>query len=590
MNEALLITQNYLQNFYLTWVDPKLIFLEISYVCVLFAIVYLFNKYSPAFSFLVKNKLRRRDWLWLYGLFTLLSILGTFLSIKVNVDGQVNDWAMVNIRSIGAVLAGLLGGPLLGTSVGFSSGFVRYLAGGVTAEICFFTTTLAGLIAGYVYLLLLKYKPEARFSWLVAFLTTLFVELVALILVFVMVQDLHLIQVIAVPMVLANSLGVVLCVGIFHDYEQLDSALSGNALGIAKRLAGVLKQNTSLHETATELACIVKSEIGVAAVAFIDKTQVIAFVGAGEEHHHAQDRVANDLIKQTLESESTIFIDGHSDVFRCKQSAQCPLHSAHITPIKIEEKTEGALVLFESKNRFFPRINRDLAENIADLLAEQIQAARYPEKLANLQDKNLLARVDPHFFANTLGTISGITRSDTKKARVLMGLLAELMRERISPVDQFITLKHEVEFLQKYLIIEQARFEDRLETLVDIDHRLELARMPQFILQLIVENAIKHGVSKVISPGVGRVDISACQVNDDLMQIKIKDNIGVYYDKTPSQSSNGAGMKMVNELIQSQFSSKDYGIKVDCKEYEYTLITITLPIIFNEEKHKESHD
>jgi two-component system LytT family sensor kinase len=581
MNKAMLVIQQFLVNFYNTWINPELIILEIGNVCVLFTIVYFFNKYSPAFSFLVKNTLRRRDWLWLYGLFTLLSILGTLLAIKVHVGHEADAWAMINIRSIGAVLAGLLGGPVLGASVGFSAGFVRYLAGGVTAEICFITTTLAGLIAGLVHQLLLKYRPEQRFSGKIAFLTTLFVESLAKVLVFWVIKDPQLIQVIALPMILANSLGVVLCVGILHDYERLDMALSGNALSIAKRLASVLKQNTSLLQTATELARIVKSETGAAAVAFTDRTQVIAFVGAGEEHHHAGDMIINDLIKDALASHNTVYIDGHCKVFHCKKSSQCPLHSAHITLITIEHKTEGALVLFESKNRIFPRVNRDLAENLANLLAEQILAARYPEKLANLQDKYLLARVNPHFFGNALATISSVTRKDTKKARKLMDVLAELMRERVTPADHFITLKHEIEFLEKYLLIEQQRFEDRLRTIIKIDKNLESARIPQFILQLIVENAIKHGVSSVIPPTIGQVNITVRQIEEQLMQIEIKDNVGAYHDNKVNQSAGGAGLTMVNELIKSQFNSEKFGVEVDCVTDEYTCISITLPIVFH---------
>ena len=589
-NQTTYTFKSFFEYFYQSWINPELIFSELSYVCVLFAIVYLFNKYSPAFSFLVKNTLRRRDWVWLYGLFTLLSVLGTFLAIKVHVGQEVNAWAMINIRSIGAVLAGLLGGPILGVCVGFSAGLVRYLSGGITAEVCFLATTLAGLIAGLVYLLLLRFSPEERFSWKIAFLTTLFVEAVGKVLVYWVTNDLLLIQTITIPMILANSVGVMLCVGILYDYERLDAALSGNALSIAKRLASVLKQNTSLTKIATELAHIVKSETGTAAVAFTDRKKVIAFVGAGNEHHYPGDIITNKLIKRALDSDNTVYIDGHSEVFHCKKSAQCPLHSAHITLIKIEDKVEGALVLFESKNRFFPRVNRDLAENLASLLAEQILAARYPEKLASLQNKYLLARVNPHFFGNALATISAITRKDTKKARMLMGVLAELMRERVSPANHFVTLKHEIEFLKKYLLIEQERFEDRLYTIINFDKTLESARMPQFILQLIVENAIKHGVSQLLPPAIGEVNVSIHKINDQLMTIEIKDNVGAYNDNRTNLSLGGAGMKMVNELIKSQFNSDLYGIEVNCKEDEYTLVTIKLPIVIENSKKGEKND
>ena len=584
MTEPFFLFQETLNTFYIHWIDWSRIADELSRMCVLFTLVYLFSKYSPAFSFLIRNSLRRRDWLWLYGLFSCISILGSLLAIKVSVDTENNIWAIANIRSIGTVLAGLLGGPILGTAVGFTSGFVRYLSGGVTASVCFLGTTLAGLIAGLVYLFLWKYKPEERFNRTIAFLTTFIVESLNKVLVLWAVQDLgyglNLIQAISIPMLLSNCLGVVLCVSILHDYDHMVSSLSSNALGIARRFAEVLKRNTSLMSAAHKLAQIVKSETGATAVALTDKTQLLAFVGIGEEHHHTGDTLGNHLIRNALNHQDTLFIDGHSEVFHCTKAHPCRLHSAFIAPIVLEDTTAGSIILFESKDRFFSRINRDLAENLASLLAEQMVTARYPERIANLEDKYLRTRINPHFFANALATISAITRTDTSKARTLLGKLSALMRERVNPAEGCITLHQELEFLDNYISIEKARFKEHLHISIQVDAGLDNIQIPRFVLQLLVENAIKHGTSKLLSSTIGQIDIHVRTVDTELVQIEVRDNAGLYNENKKRQSQTGRyGMKMAEDLIRSEYHSDRYGISVHCENDCYTRIIVSLPLV-----------
>jgi two-component system LytT family sensor kinase len=567
------------------WVDLRLIGDELSHMCVLFAIVYLFSKYSPIFSFLVKNSLRRRDWLWLYVLFSSISILGTLLAIKVPA-GQVADaWALVNIRSIGAVLGGLLGGPWLGAAVGFTSGVVRYLNGGATALACGVETTLAGLIAGWVHLIVLKYKSEQRFSWIIAFLTTLFVELLGKGLVYWSVKDsgygLNLIQAITIPMVLSNSLGVALCVGILNDYDRLSAKLSGDALNIARRMTEILQQHTRFRPAATALAQLIQQETGAASVAFTGKTRLFAFVGLGKDHHHSGSAVTNNLIRTALTGQKTVYVDGHSEVFHCRKSHQCPLHSAFIAPLVVDGETQGTLVLFEPKNRFFPRVNRDLAENIASLLAEQIETARYAERLANLENKYLQTRINPHFFANALTTIKNITRTDTPLAGRLLDNLSTLMRELASPENNGFTLQQERKLLEKYLSIEEARFGERLQISINIDPNIETMRIPRFVLQLLVENAIKNGTSKQPKPTVGKVVVHAQQIEDQLVQIEVWDNAGLYHENRARKPTEGYGMKMVADLIKSHNKSDRYGICVDCDPGVYTSVIIFISLPFD---------
>jgi two-component system LytT family sensor kinase len=145
------------------WVNASLIFNALQQMALIFVVAFLFCK-SSAFKLLVKNIVNKRDWLLLYTIFAGISILGSILANDVAINANHSVWTQVDSRSIGAFLAGLLGGPVLGTAVGFTAGCYRLSLGGPTATAGFLGTTLAGLLAGMVYLLALKNNQATRFN------------------------------------------------------------------------------------------------------------------------------------------------------------------------------------------------------------------------------------------------------------------------------------------------------------------------------------------------------------------------------------------------------------------------------------------
>lgn len=98
--------------------------------------------------------------------------------------------------------------------------------------------------------------------------------------------------------------------------------------------------------------------------------------------------------------------------------------------------------------------------------------------------------------------------------------------------------------------------------------------MPRFVLQLLVENAIKHGLSKLLDTGY--IDVNAYRSDDNLVKIDIKDSAGQFCEDKAS-NSEGHGLKLVDDLIKAQFNSKQFGVSVQCQQDEYTIVTITLP-------------
>jgi two-component system, LytTR family, sensor kinase len=135
------------------------------------------------------------------------------------------------------------------------------------------------------------------------------------------------------------------------------------------------------------------------------------------------------------------------------------------------------------------------------------EAARLNEELSRAQLAALRAQIEPHFIYNTLNSIAGLVRDQRSEAAVsmLVGLSEFLRRASEDSSRPQVTLREEVEYLQRYLDIQKVRFGERLQVSVQIPEQLLGARVPNLLLQPLVENAIKHGIGKRISGGWVRV-------------------------------------------------------------------------------------
>jgi two-component system, LytTR family, sensor kinase len=145
----------------------------------------------------------------------------------------------------------------------------------------------------------------------------------------------------------------------------------------------------------------------------------------------------------------------------------------------------------------------------------------------------LRRQIEPHFLFNALHAIAGLVRENRNDAAVnTIAELSDFLRKVVDTSDRHeVPLGEEVEFLQKYLDIQKVRFADRLDASVDVPGDLLDAQVPSLILQPIVENAIKHGISKETRGG--RIRVSAFRANGQL-------TLRVYNDG-PSLAPNGEG-------------------------------------------------
>jgi two-component system, LytTR family, sensor kinase len=146
----------------------------------------------------------------------------------------------------------------------------------------------------------------------------------------------------------------------------------------------------------------------------------------------------------------------------------------------------------------------DAREGMARQIAE---AARLNEELSKAQLAALRRQMEPHFMYNALNAIAGLVRDDRNEAAVgmLVGLSEFLRRAAEDSHRSEVTLEEEVEYLQRYLDIQKVRFGERLQVSMDIPAELLRALVPNLLLQPLVENAIKHGISKRVAGGAVRV-------------------------------------------------------------------------------------
>jgi two-component system, LytTR family, sensor kinase len=166
----------------------------------------------------------------------------------------------------------------------------------------------------------------------------------------------------------------------------------------------------------------------------------------------------------------------------------------------------------------------------------QLKASQLETQLAQAQLEALKMQLQPHFLFNTLHAISSLMHRDVEAADRMLARLSDLLRLTLENAGaQEVTLRQELEFLERYLEIEQTRFRDRLRVRMEIEPETLDARVPNLILQPLVENAIRHGIAA--RAAASSIEIRATRANGSLLmqvrddgpglQAEIKEGVGL---------------------------------------------------------------
>lgn len=185
--------------------------------------------------------------------------------------------------------------------------------------------------------------------------------------------------------------------------------------------------------------------------------------------------------------------------------------------------------------------------------AKELRAAQMETRLVEAQLNTLQRQMQPHFLFNTLNTISALMHRDVEAADAMIARLSDLLRMSLQRVGvQEVALSEELDFLSKYLEIEQTRFRDRLSVVFDIQADTLDALVPNLLLQPLVENAIKHGIGPRPTPG--RIAVRARRVGA-MLELDVQDNgVGLSAARL-TDFNRGVGLSNTRSRLEHLYGS-----------------------------------
>lgn len=515
----------------------------------------------------------------IFGMFT---ILGTY-------NGNLVFQSFANLRAMGAISAGLFGGPVVGALVGLIAGGHRYLIdiGGFSAFPCALATLVEGVGAG---LFALRY-PTLRMDWRAALGLCMVGETLHMGLVLALARPfadaLDLVRVIGFPMICINSLGAALIIQALrlqlHLRDVRDSAQARTLLSIANQTVGHLRRGLT-PESAAATAAIIKQETGAAAVAVTDLDTVLAHLGDGADHHCAGQPVLTDATRSAIRHGTPLFLTEQDDI-GCHHPG-CTLHSAIIVPLFKGDRILGCLKLYGARTRPLNNTLFEVAKGLANLFSTQIELEDIGVKnqlLAHAEIRRLQAQINPHFLFNSLNTVASFCRTNPAQARELILDLSNYMRRNLDSSRGLIPLREELEQVRCYLMIEQARFGERIRAEFEIEPDLEDWPVPPLLIQPLVENSVRHGILQRTQGGAIRLmarkdaeDHLYVQVEDDGDGMSTETQRSILKADGPESLNEGVGARNCNQRLVQLFGPS-YAMRIQSAPGQGTRIQFRIP-------------
>ncbi len=187
---------------------------------------------------------------------------------------------------------------------------------------------------------------------------------------------------------------------------------------------------------------------------------------------------------------------------------------------------------------------------------------------------SLTSQINPHFLFNTLNSVASLIRSDGDTARLLIFKLSTILRRLLRKQEALAPLRDELAFVDDYLSIEVVRFGDKLKIVKEVAANTTNALIPSMLLQLIVENSIKHGISPKV--GGGTIWIRSA-VQGSRLQLELEDDgVGIRPETIPDVFRSGIGVSNVYERLEVLFGN-EFDMVIEDRPGGGTRVRIQIP-------------
>jgi len=310
--------------------------------------------------------------------------------------------------------------------------------------------------------------------------------------------------------------------------------------------------------------------LGVEALGITDRFSTLAWDGTGDK----QRDLAVEHAQPALDSGTAVVIGTEwaravSEMFR----------SGIAAPLTSDDVVIGALVAY-SATPAGPAMMRAV-EEVATFTSGQLDLAeldRTRARTAEAEVRVLRAQISPHFLFNSLTAIASFVRTDPDRARDLLLDFAEFTRYSFRAHGRFTTLAEELRSVEQYLLLEQARFGDRLQVKLRVDPEVLAVRIPFLCIQPLVENAVRHGLEGRDTPGL--VSITALERGADCWISVEDDGVGndpaVIRRSLSGEPGDHVGLANVDERLRQAFGD-DRGLVVETAPMAGTKVTMRIP-------------
>lgn len=553
-------------------------------ISMLVLIAFLLTRSRLISSLIFENKDRLVYKLTLMVIFGLIGIVSTYTGIKVN-------GAIANTRAIAAVAGGILGGPMVGLGAGLIAGLHRFLIdiGGFTAVACGLSTLAEGLLGG----LYARYIKRSSYNWGSVFLLTVAAEVLQMVIILAIARPLaaawQLVQVISIPMILFNSLGVVAFVSVFDTVfiaQDREAALRISlVLEIADRCLPFLRKGLYDKQNLNQAVKIIYELSGAEGVAITDRAQVLSSamrekIGWPGDGEPLPDVAVNAMATGRVQSIERLSLK----TGKRKKTNRLTIIAA---PLTQKGEPIGCLVLIMQSFLLTAQAKYRFADGLARLFSTQLELSQieYQKKMLHKAEfQALQSQINPHFLFNALNTITAFCREEPERARELLITLATYFRNTLQSTPYMISLHTELEHVNAYLKLEKARFGSKLAVDIDIPPDLHCI-VPSFILQPIVENAVKHGA--MCGRTQGKVQITAQRRSQETVITVMDNGPGINPEVVQSLyndtiSTQKVGLVNVHKRLKSIYGESN-GLLIYTSPQKGTEVVIRIPIYYGGE-------
>lgn len=551
-----------------------LLLMERAGLMVLLAYVLL---YIPRFKEALVTRQAKKDYLLLLLVFAAFAVFANLSGIEILSSGDivpVHTWsiqagsAIANFRVVIIGISGLIGGFALSLPIAALSAGIRWLQGGDTAYIYVISSLCIGLASAY----LARFFPSSlkALNSNRAALSLMSLELIQLGLIALLspsIQEANsLLQVIALPMLVTDGIGVWLFLSIIQQsLRDLEWAKISQTKDIFRMTQKILPYFSQQSAEVISLKLYENFKLQAIAV-YSSMNQLYAYPKSLDLEPEA--------IKYFWQS------------YQDQKQIEKLLKKGNFLALPIYVKKDlKTLFILEFKDL------SDVSSLLEEILIglSQILSMQYELKLAEentrlLKDakiKSLQAQVNPHFFFNAMNTISSLVRLDPNRARQLLIELSHYFRANLNGArSEKISLTQELEHVQAYLSIIQARFPDRYQVTKEIDPACLDLLIPPFVLQMLVENAIQHAFENKTNKADQALLIRV-HLQDQALSLSVSDNgtgiaeeklAAIFNNESFPSKGNGTALNNIrqrlktlyNDHAQFKIDSSPAGTRVHC--------------------------